>query len=395
MKRGDRIAVVLGKEVTDNLRDRRSLGNMVLYVLIGPALTLLMIVVVGNIFREGVEKPLMLPIAGREEAPALAQFLEQNNVILQPAPDDAEQAVRNGDVEVVLVIPEGYGRDFKAGQPATVQLVVDTSRTSSMPSAERTRDLLRLYSGQIGALRLLARGVSPAIASALNVEQVDVSTPQSQGFLFLNMLSYLLVMTVFLGGSAAIIDATAGERERGSLEPLLINPVARWEFVIGKLLASLPFAVVSVLIGLAAFALIFNVAPVEAFIGMRLAVDLAALGGVFLISLPMILLASGVQMIIATFARTFKEAQTYTNWLPLVPALPGMVLAFVPVKPALWTMLIPTFGQQILINQLIRGEVVRASNVVVSTLVTLFLAGVLICIAIWLYSREQILFGQK
>jgi hypothetical protein len=58
-------------------------------------------------------------------------------------------------------------------------------------------------------------------------------------------------------------------------------------------------------------------------------------------------------------------------------------------------MLIPTFGQQILINQLIRGEVVRASNVVVSTLVTLFLAGVLICIAIWLYSREQILFGQK
>lgn len=390
-----RIAVVFRKEVTDNLRDRRSMGSLVLYALIGPLMILLLIVILGNLFRDETEKPLELPVAGPENAPGLAQFLEQNNVILKPAPANPEEAVRNGDVEVVLVIPPGYGEDFDAGRPAPVQLIVDTSRTSAMPSAGRARDLLNAYSDQIGALRLLVRGVSPTITTALHVEQVDVSTPQSQAFLFLNMLPYFLVMSVFLGGAPAIIDSTAGERERNSLEPLLINPVARWELVVGKLLASLPFAVATVSIGLVAFALIFNVVPIEKFLGMRLTVDLAALGGIFLICLPMILLASAIQMIIATFAHSFKEAQTYTSWLPLVPALPGMALAFLPVKSTLWTMAIPTFGQQILINQLVRGEWVSVTNVAVSALATLLLSGALIAVAIRLYSREQVLFGKK
>lgn len=391
----ERMAIVFRKEVTDNLRDRRSLGSMALYALIGPMMILLMIVVLGSILHEETEKPLALPVAGGEHAPALVQFLEQNNVEVQPAPDDPEEAVLSGDVEVVLVVSRRYGSNFEAGRPATVQLVVDRSRTSTMASVERARELLRAYSGQIGGLRLLARGISPAVVAAVNVEEVDVSTPQSQATLFLNMLPYFLVMTVFLGGAAVIIDTTAGERERGSLEPLLINPVPRWAFVLGKLMASWPFSIFTVLIALTAFGLIFTFVPIEAFIGMRLTVDLVALGGIFLISLPMIVLASSLQMIIATFARTFKEAQTYVNWLPLVPALPGVVLAFVPVKPAVWTMLIPTFGQQILINQLIRGEWVSVANVVVSTVVTLATAGVLVWIAIQLYSREQILFGRK
>jgi len=106
----------------------------------------------------------------------------------------------------------------------------------------------------------------------------------------------------------------------------------------------------------------------------------------------MILLASATQMIVATFAHSFKEAQTYLGWLPLIPALPGLALAFLPVKSDLWTMLIPTFGQQLLINQLIRGEVVNPTNIVVSTVMTLALSAILIYIAIRLYNREQILF---
>jgi len=254
--------------------------------------------------------------------------------------------------------------------------------------------LLQDYSGQIGALRLLARGISPAIVTPLTIESVDVSTPQSQALLFLNMLPYFLVMLAFLGG-IVIIDATAGERERGSLEPLLINPVRRWEFVIGKLLASIPFAVATILISLAGFAITLNVVPVEKFIGFRVSVDVRALGVIFLICLPMVLLAGTIQMVIATFARTYKEAQTYVTWLPLVPALPGMALAFLPVKPEIWAMLVPTYGQQILILQLIRGEVVSVANVAVSIAATLVMAGALIAVAIRLYSREQILFGRK
>jgi sodium transport system permease protein len=390
----DRVGVVFAKEVTDNLRDRRSLGSAVLGALLGPIIIFIMVLVLGKAFFKEVEKPLELPVQGAENAPNLIRFLEQNNVHVLPAPADPQAAVRNGDVEVVLIIPATYGEAFSAGQPAGVQVVLDTSRTSSQPANSRLRGLLDAYSGEVGMLRLQARGVSPMVTRGLAVSMVDVSTPQSQVLIFLNMLPYLLMFTIFSGGAGVIIDATAGERERNSLEPLLINPVARREFVLGKLLASLPFAIAAVLLSLSAFGIMFNVIPMEEIIGFQMSIDVGGLGVIFLICLPMILLASALQMIIATFARSFKEAQTYVGFLPLVPALPGIGLAFLPVKPALWTMLIPTFGQQILINQVMRGEIVSAFNVALSVAVTLALAAVLVGVAIRLYEREQILFGK-
>lgn len=392
----ERIGVVFLKEFFDNLRDRRSIGGTLIGALLGPGIILLLIIILGQtLFREVTEEPLRLPVIGAENAPSLIQFLEQQNVVILPAPADPEAAVRNGEAEVVLVIPAGYGADFSAGQPATVQLVLDNSRQSAIVSINRTERVLNAYSNQISALRLLARGVSPSVTTPLAIETVNVATPQSQVLIFLNMLPYFLMFTIFSGGAGVMIDVTAGERERSSLEPLLINPVRRWEFVVGKLLSAIPFACFTLLVSLTAFAVIFNVVPLEEFIGLRLSIDVVTLVGIFFLCLPMILLASSLQIIIATFARNFKEAQTYVGFLPLVPALPGIGLAFLPVKPALWTMLIPTFGQQILINQLMRGEPISILNVVVSVGVTILLAVVLVGVAIKLYEGERVLFGRS
>jgi sodium transport system permease protein len=233
------------------------------------------------------------------------------------------------------------------------------------------------------------------LIQVLDVERVDVSTEQSRGFQFLNMLPYFLVLAIFVGGSPLIIDATAGERERGSLEPLLINPVKRWEFVVGKMAASYPYVIGVLLVTLIAMSIVFNEVPVEKIIGFRISLSPVTLFYTFLLCLPMMVLASALQMIITTFARTYKEAQTYVQWLPLIPALPGIGLAFIPIKPELWIMSIPTFGQQILINQMVRGEPVTLLNIAASTAVTLLLASVLIWAAIRLYSRENILFEKK
>ncbi|HLF01443.1 MAG TPA: ABC transporter permease [Anaerolineales bacterium] len=392
----DRITTIFLKEFTDNLRDRRTVFSSIFFSMLGPVIILGLIIVLGrSVFRDQVEKPLELPVIGAENAPNLIAFLKQNNVVITSAPDDPETAVRNGDVSVVLLIAPEYGDVFRSGEPAPVQVVLDTSRTSAVAEIQRLRTLLNAYSSQIGSLRLLVRGVSPSITEALAIEQVDVATPQSQVLIFLNMLPYLLMFTIFNGGSGVIIDATAGERERNSLEPLLINPVSRREFVIGKLLASLPFACLALLASLTAFAVVFNVVPVEEFVGFRLSIDIGALVGIFLISLPMIVLASALQMIIATFSRSFKEAQTYVGILPLVPAMPGLGLAFLPVKPELWTMLVPTFGQQILINQFMRGEPINPLNLAASAFVTIVLAGVFIAIAFRLYEGERVLFGRS
>jgi sodium transport system permease protein len=321
--------------------------------------------------------------------------LQQNGAHIVPAPVEPESEVRAGNFDVVVIIPEGYGEDFSEGRPATVRIVQDSSRQSASVTVGKVSDLIESYGQQIGTMRLLARGINPLVISPLAVEEIDVATPQSQAVIFLNMMPYFIVLVVFVGGMYVIIDTTAGERERGSLEPLLINPIPRSEMVLGKLFASLPFATFAVFLTLFAFAVAFNVFPIEDFVGIPLTLDVAALAGIFLISLPMILLASSLQMIIATFTRSFKEAQTYVAFLPLIPALPGIGLAFLPVKPQLWNMLIPTFGQQLLINQLMRGEPVNPAYALLNALVTILAAIVLIEVAIRLYSRERVIFGTK
>jgi sodium transport system permease protein len=391
-----RIAIVLIKEVLDNLRDRRSLISSLATTLIGPGILLLMVIILGKtLFRDQTENKLKLPVVGAENAPTLILYLEQNNVEIIPGPEDPETAVRNGDSNVVLMIPAAYGEDFELGHPAAIQLIVDSSRQSAFVDIQRITKLLESFTKMIGALRLVVRGISPAVTEVLAVETVDVSTPQTQVLIFLNMMPYFIIMVIFVGGMHVIVDATAGERERGSLEPLLINPVRRSEFVIGKLLASVPFAVLSVFVTLLAFALSFNVFPIEEVIGYPMSIDSNALVGIFFISLPMIFLASAIQMIISSYTRSYKEAQTYTGFLPLVPALPGLALAFVPVEPTLWMMMIPTFGQQILINQMMRGEPIDPLNIIVSTVSTTLAAVFCILVAIRLYQQERLLYGKK
>ena len=285
-------------------------------------------------------------------------------------------------------------RSFRQGQPAPVQLIVDSSRQSSAAVVGRVRNLLNRYNQQIGTLRLLARGISPSVTSPLAVESLDVATPQSQTLLFLNMMPFLMVAVIFMGGMYVVIDTTAGERERGSLEPLLINPATREEFVLGKLLASIPFAAASLILTLVAFWAAFDIVPLEKFTGFPMKIDVFTLWLIFWISLPMIWLASGLQLVIATFTRSFKEAQTYLALLPLVAGLPGAFLTFLPVRATVWTMLIPVFSQSILINQAMRGEAILTTNALLSAGVSLAVTLVLVWIAVRLYLSERILFSR-
>jgi sodium transport system permease protein len=389
----ERIKIIFSKEVRDNLRDRRTLSGALVYPLIGPILLALVYAIMGHTASTQAEKSLPLPVVGAENAPALVQFLRQNNAQIMPAPVDPEAEVQSGNHDIVLIIPKDYGKDFSAGHSATVRLVVDESRGSAQSSTRRARAMLESYSRQIGSLRLLARGVHPAVTSALAIEEVDVATPQSQAATLLNMLPYFIVFSLFIGGMYLAIDTTVGERERGSLEPLLINPAARSELVLGKLGATLVFTIVAVVETLLAFYVMLNVLPTES-LGVKISLHTDTLWVIFLIVIPVMLLTSSLQMIVATFTRGFKEAQNYLGFMMIIPALPGMFLAFVPVKVKLWMMLIPIFAQQLLINQALRGEVLDWIQTLVSAIVTIAVGVVLTVLAIRMYERERVLFGR-
>jgi sodium transport system permease protein len=388
-----KILVIFQKEMLDNLRDYRSWMTGLFWALFGPLLLGGMIMLLGRTVRENVEQSLVLPVNGAENAPSLIAFLEQQDIVIEPAPADPEAAVIAGDINVALIIPAEYSEDFSGGNTATVQLVFDSTRQSAMPDISRARSSLERYSSYIGLLRLSLRGVSPEVMWVVQIEEMDTATPQSQALIFISMLPYFIIFAIFNGASPVITDATAGERERGSLEPLLINPLPRGWVAIGKMLSAMPFAIFNLMITLAGFAAIFRLLPVEELLGVQIGLDMDALMAIFLICLPIVFMACAIQTLIASFTKTTKEAGTYLPFIGLIPSLPGLALAFLPVKPALWTMLIPTFGQQILINQFLRAEPILAMNIMISTVLTLLLSLVITFVAIKLYEGERIISG--
>ncbi|RPJ24802.1 MAG: ABC transporter permease [Chloroflexi bacterium] len=386
----NKIWIIFRKEVMDSLRDYRSWSTGLFWALFGPIMMGAMLIMIGSSVREDIEKPLRLPVQHPENAPNLIRFLEQHDVIIEPAPSDPETAVKQGDLNVVLVIPTEYGEDFSSGKTAMVQLILDSTRQPARVDIVRIQNLLENYGSYLGTLRLVVRGVSPEIIQAVAIEEVDVATPQSQATLLISFLPYFIIFAIFNGAAPIITDTTAGERERQSLEPLLINPVPRRKFVWGKLFAAFPFSLASLAITLIGFGIVFNALPVEEYLGIRIGLSILTLLLIFLICLPVVFLASAIQMLVASFARSTKEAGTYLPFIALVPSLPGLALAFFPIKPDLWTMLIPTFGQQVLINQFMRLEPISISNAFISTVVTIIISVAITFIAIKLYEREQI-----
>lgn len=387
------ILVIFQKEMIDNLRDYRSWITGFFWALFGPLLLGGMIMLLGNTIRHNIEQSLILPVQGAENAPNLIAFLEQQDIVIEAAPADPEAAVIAGDISVALIIPPEYNEEFSEGRRATVQLVFDSSRQSASADIRRAENALESYSEYIGLLRLTLRGVSPEVIQAVQIEEVDTATPQSNALIFISMLPYFIIFAIFNGASPVITDATAGERERGSLEPLLINPLPRGWVAIGKMLSAMPFAIVNLIVTLVGFGAIFRLLPVEELLGMQIGLEGGALLAVFLICLPIVFLACAIETLIASFTKTTKEAGTYLPFISLIPSLPGIALAFLPVKPALWTMLIPTFGQQILINQFLRYEPISVSNVVVSAVLTIVLSVVITYVAVKLYEAERIVTG--
>ena len=256
--------VVLVKEVKDNLRDRRTVISALLFgPLFGPLFFALMVSVMVTRTVNQIDEALELPVVGAERAPNLVQFLEAQNVTLPPAPEDPQAAVRARRYDVVLVIPPEFAERFAHGDPAPVQIVADSSDGRASKHAARARALVGAYAQRLAQLRVLARGVSPTLMSPIPIEDLDVATPTARSVLVLGMMTYFILFAVLVGGMYLAADTTAGERDRGSLEPLLALPVTRSALVVGKLGATCAYMLTSLAITLTASAVCLRFVPLD------------------------------------------------------------------------------------------------------------------------------------
>lgn len=386
------LATVFRKELRDHLRDRRSVMSALGFTLMGPLIFGVMFTVMASWFRE--DKPLEIPVSGRQYAPSLVAFLERSGATLTEPPPDYEARIQAGKLDAVLLIPKDYGKDFAAGHTASLHLVMDNSRNQARSTIRRVELLLNAYSGLLGSQRLLARGVAPELAMPVKLEEVDLATPERMAANLLTIIPIFLVFAAFSGGMNVAIDAMAGERERGSLESLLLNPVRREALVVGKWLSAVMFATAAATVCLLAFLLVMKRVPLQD-LGVKVRLDSLAILGLWAGVLPLALMASAAQMLLSTFARSFKEAQTYMQVLSLLPTLPGMALVLSPVQSQTWMYAVPVLGQELLVQELMRGEPIGGLPFVLGWVSCAALAGIFLAWTARLLGDERIIFGRS
>ena len=388
------ILAVFAKEFRENLRERRT---MISALLLGPLLgPLIFAAVMSTSSRVGMresDQAVTVAVAHAERAPNLLAFLRQYQVLIAPvALDDAaaRAAVAAHGRLMVLDIPADFGAHLADATPAPLTLYTDASNASAASQVERVRGLINRYGQELARLRLVARGLDPLVLSAVVVRDVDVSTPETRSVLALGMLSYLILLATLMGGMYLAIDATAGERERGSLEPLLTVPVPRWQLLAGKILTTCAYMTLSLTITAAAFAIVLHFSGLER-MGMSVNMPPAVVVRLILYCLPMVPVGAGLMTIVAASTRTMREAQTYLGVMLMVPTLPLVFAGIMGLRPTAALMLVPSLSQHFLIMSVLREEPLRHLYQLLSVAATLALGVALCVIAGRLYYREKIL----
>jgi len=352
----------------DALRDRRTL-IVVLFssVLLGPLVLIALSGLLASFEAQAERREVV--VAGIEHAPGLKNFLERQSYTVKPAPADYEAGLRRSKLaDAVLVVPERFEAALLGGEQPVIEVISDSGNRQSQASAGRAVQLLNAYGRERGQLSLLMRGVSPELLQPLQVEERDLASTQTRAAQLTGMLPFFVIMAVLYGALNAALDTTAGERERSSLEPLLMTPAARASLVLGKwgAVASLAMliAVLSCLSFLPAQWLLRSDTLQAMFqFGWHEALMFLA------VLLPFAAALSAVLMAVAIRCKTFKEAQASSTVVVLAVSLLPLVTTFNQSGEAPWHLWVPALAQYTLMMRVLKGEGFGPEQVMVPLLV--------------------------
>ena len=397
---------VFAKEFLENLRDRRTVMTaLLLGPLFGPIFFSLMLQLSLDRTRVGADEIIQLPTINGAAAPNLLAYLQAQHIRIVPMDHDstgrqelqvadrsesARQLIAQRTARLVLEIPAGYGASIEAGRPAAVRLYADSSRTGDERYAARVSAVLERYAQQIAMQRLTLRGVDPQLLAPVVVQRVDVSTPASRSLLVLGMMSFFMVLSMLTGGMYLAIDTTVGERERGTLEPLLATPAPRGQLVLGKMLATCAYMLLSLTLSTSALCIALGRIDLEQF-GMSANLGPGTAIRIIAVMAPLIPLLAALMTLIAAWTRSAREAQAWLGILQLVPSVPLVFASLLNLAPRLALMPVPSLSQHFLVTQLLRAEPLDGLWLAASAGCTLLLGALLLVPVMRLYGSERVL----
>jgi len=349
------VAIVFVKELIDALRDRRTLLRLAVPALLMGPLMLMMLSGLIAQFESRAEKREVV-VQGMQHAPTLRNYLERQNYRIKEAPADYEVQLRDSKLsDPVLVIPAHFEDALARGEQPTLELVTDSANQRASAGAGPVTRLVNGFGQERATLHLMLRGVAPALLSPVDMNERDLASPGARASRITSMIPMFVIMAVLYGCLTAALDSTSGERERGSLEPLLMNPAKHLGLVTGKWLAvallgagvaglcSLSFIPAQLLLKSDSLAAMFRFGWGE-------------VAGFALVLLPLCAALGAVLMAVAIRTKTFKEAQASATLVMTGVSMAPLVSIMNPGGDSPWYFWIPGLGQNQLMMLVLKGE---------------------------------------
>jgi sodium transport system permease protein len=379
--------VIFKKELHDCLRDKRSLRLAFLPplyfvgVFVG---TVFLILHLKNESDGKGKEPIQLSVLGAEYLPPLADWLQEQGLHIKPVGDDAYEQVVQKKLDYALIIPKEAKQQFATGEPVVVWLAYDAANSKLQTNIGFIKQQIWSWNARLGSLRLLSRGISPAIANPVSVRDMNIASDQKMGFFVMASVPMFLILSVFIASVGFTADMTAGERERRSLESLLITPASSAAIIVGKWLTCLMLTFAVLLFELLLLALAFNFIPFSQ-LGFRVDVSLLDLLGIFVALMSLIVIAVSLQQVIAIFARSFKDAQTFMGIIIFIPMLPMIYTMMNPGVNEPWFQWVPVLGHQAVVKDLLLGGTLDFL-----TLLKFWLVAILSSVAMLVFTANQL-----
>ena len=396
------MGIVYRKELTDSLRDRRTVISMVVVpLLLMPMLTIGMgVLSVALVGRAMKEVPGIMILGGEDSPRVMAELRQLKDVRIVPAKPDYADEISNKEIRAAVEIPEDFDAKLAAGETAIVKIYKYEGELKSGFGADRLQRFFREWRDRIVREHLEARQLPETLARPFDIVEKNVAAPEKVGGALLGgIVPYFVILLCLTGAMYPAMDLTAGEKERGTIETILCSPVSRTHLVLAKFLMVLTASIATAVLSIFSMAVSFGAGKrlLLAFTygatdsALQITITGKAIVSIFFVVLPLAVFFSAALLALSLFAKSFKEAQSYISPLMIVAVLPAVaaLLPGVDLTPAL--ALVPVLNTSLVSKEIIAGTY-HWNLIALIFLSSSVYAAATLAIAVKLFQREDVLF---
>ncbi len=395
------VGVVYRKELTDSLRDRRTVLSMIAVpILLMPVLTIGLGIVSVLLFgRALLEVPAVMILGGEDSPAVLAALHALPEIRIVPARPDYAQEISDKRIRAAVEIPRDFDAAVARGDAVTVRIDMYQGELKSGFGVDRVQKFFTDYRDAVVRQRLQARRLPARLAAPFAIEQKNVVPPEKVGGQLIGgLVPYFIILLCLTGAMYPAIDLTAGEKERGTIETILCSPVSRVHLVLGKFLMVLTASLFTALLAILSMSMTFaagkiilaRMSPVND-MGLTLSISVKAVTWVFIMIVPLAVLLSASLLAIALFAKSYKEAQSYLSPLTVFVILPAVVSILPGVDLNAGLSLIPVLNTSLVSKEIVAGTYPWIYMALIFGSSCVYAAAAL-AVAIHLFQREDVLF---